>query len=281
MVFQSYAIWPHMTVYENVEFPLKIERAPERKQQVLQTLELVGLRGLENRPATNLSGGQQQRVAIARAIVKEVDLLLFDEPLSNLDSKLRVQMRYELRHLQKQLGITSIYVTHDQEEALVLSDRVAVMNAGVIVEIGQCQDVYLSPKHLFTANFVGQSNMFQSQKITRESGVVKADTAIGEIAIMVDDKRVSAEGFVMIRPEHVRLFQPKEALSSYNQNVFHGTIASETFTGKLTEYSVQVGDRTIEVQMPVRIGYGRGVQVCIHLPPNHCILLPHPVPEGL
>ena len=130
MVFQSYAIWPHMSVYDNVDFPLKVKGVPDRREKVMRALELVGLHHLEDRSATDLSGGQQQRVAIARAIVMDVDLLLFDEPLSNLDSKLRIQMRFELRQLQKQLGITSIYVTHDQEEAMVLSDRVAVMDDG-------------------------------------------------------------------------------------------------------------------------------------------------------
>ena len=281
MVFQSYAIWPHMSVYDNVEFPLKIKRIPKREEKVLQTLELVGLKGLENRPATTLSGGQQQRVAIARAIVKEVDLLLFDEPLSNLDSKLRVQMRSELRQLQKKLGITSIYVTHDQEEALVLSDRVAVMNNGVIVEVGQCQDVYLLPKNLFTANFVGQSNMLPSQKVTREGAIARVETAIGEIVVNGNDKQSPAQGVVMIRPEHVSMFSTKEEIASYNSNVFPGTIVSETFTGKLMEYSVQVGAQTLEIQIPLQRGFRKGARVYIHLPPDRCILLPAAGPDGL
>jgi len=274
MVFQSYAIWPHMSVYDNVDFPLKIQRAPKRKEQVMRSLELVGLKGLENRSATQLSGGQQQRVAVARAIVKDVDLLLFDEPLSNLDSKLRHQMRFELRQLQKQLGITTIYVTHDQEEALVLSDRVAIMNSGEIIEVGESQGIYLAPKNLFTAKFIGESNMLPGKIVCVDGTIAKVETTIGEIVIRANDQGAPREGFVMIRPEHVSMAQVKEKLLSCDENVFEGTIISETFTGKFMDYFVQIGNLTLEVQMPFQSVYRKEEPVYIHLPPDRCVMLP-------
>lgn len=275
MVFQSYAIWPHMSVYENVAYPLRIKHVPNReeRERTMRSLELVGLQGLENRPATDLSGGQQQRVAVARAIVKDVDLLLFDEPLSNLDSNLRLQMRFELRQLQKRLGITSIYVTHDQEEALVLSDRVAVLDNGEIVEVGRSREIYLAPKNLFTAHFVGQNNMLPAKIVCVKDKIANVETAIGEIVIRVPDDITLREGFLMIRPEHVSLSWVKEELPSWSENVFEGTIISETFTGKLMDYFVQIGNHTFEVQMPLCSVPKEENQVYIHLPPGRCVMV--------
>lgn len=277
MVFQSYAIWPHMSVYDNVAFPLKVRSIPkvEEWERTMRTLELVGLGGLESRPATDLSGGQQQRVAVARAIVRDVDLLLFDEPLSNLDSKLRLQMRFELRQLQKKLGITSIYVTHDQEEALIISDWVAVMDNGVIVEVGKSQDIYLAPKNLFTANFVGQSNILPGKIVCIKGEVANVETIIGKIVIRAHDLNLPKEGFIMIRPEHVSMSWIKEELPSFTENVFEGTITSATFTGKLMDYLVKIGDSTLGVQMPLTQVCLEGSRVYIHLSPDRCVMLPH------
>jgi iron(III) transport system ATP-binding protein len=163
MVFQSYAIWPHMTVYQNVALPLergnfKI-RYSEVKERVFNALRLMQLDGLENRPAPLLSGGQQQRVALARALVYEPKILLLDEPLSNLDAKLRADMRFEIREIVKRLAITAIYVTHDQDEALVLSDRIAVVRQGRIIQIGSARDVYVNPANSFVAGFIGEPNL--------------------------------------------------------------------------------------------------------------------------
>src|SRR5262245_40566541 len=163
MVFQSYAIWPHMTVFENVAFPLRVARerkysAAEVKEKVTRALDMVRMAGFETRPATQLSGGQQQRLAVARGLVREPKILLLDEPLSNLDAKLREQMRVELKRLQKQLGITTVYVTHDQSEALALSDEIAVFNAGRIVQRGTPHEIYRKPRTQFVADFIGSAN---------------------------------------------------------------------------------------------------------------------------
>ena len=278
MVFQSYAIWPHMSVYDNVDFPVKVKCVPDRREKVMRALELVGLNHLEDRSATDLSGGQQQRVAIARAIVMDVDLLLFDEPLSNLDSKLRLQMRFELRQLQKQLGITSIYVTHDQEEAMVLSDRVAVMDDGNIVEIGKSQDIYLQPRKLFTAKFVGQSNLLPGEVVSADGATVTVKTAIGEIVTGALGSTAPSDGFLMIRPEHIPMSWAREELLSSDVNVFEGTIVSETFTGKLVDYRIQVGEFTFEVQTPLHNALQKENRVFIHLPPERCVMLPKDTP---
>jgi len=173
MVFQSYAIWPHMSVFENVAFPLRVARtrkytSAEIKDKVRQALEMVRLGGFEHRSSTQLSGGQQQRLALARGLVHEPKVLLLDEPLSNLDAKLREQMRFELKHLQRTLRITTVYVTHDQAEALALSDEIAVFNAGRIVQRGSPQDIYSHPASRFVADFIGSAN-FLAGSVTQEA----------------------------------------------------------------------------------------------------------------
>ena len=175
MVFQSYAIWPHMTVFENVAFPLRVARddnthGSEIKERCACALDMVQLSGFEHRSATQLSGGQQQRLAFARGLVHEPTILLLDEPLSNLDAKLREQMRFELKRLQRTLGVTTVYVTHDQSEALALSDEIAVFNAGRIVQQGGPQDIYRHPKTQFVADFVGSAN-FMPGTVTQPAGV--------------------------------------------------------------------------------------------------------------
>ena len=165
MVFQSYAIWPHMTVFDNVAYGLRVRKLPqaEVRQNVQRVLGLVQMQDYADRPASKLSGGQQQRVAVARAIAFSPSVLLFDEPLSNLDAKLRAEMRVELRELQRRLDITSLYVTHDQEEALAISDRVIVMNGGRIEQIGSPEEIYNRPRSRFVADFVGSANLIQGQ----------------------------------------------------------------------------------------------------------------------
>jgi len=274
MVFQSYAIWPHMTVYDNVEFPAKIKRLPDRRERTLRALNLVGLSGFENRSATELSGGQQQRVAIARAINVDVGLLLFDEPLSNLDSKLRLHMRHELRQLQQKLGITSIYVTHDQEEAMVLSDRVAVMKDGIIVEIGAPQDIYLKPKKLFTAQFVGQSNLFDGKIVSKNSDGMKVNTCIGEIIVKSKDQHKFDDGVLLIRPEHIAMSWDRKDFPDTGENVFEGKIVSESFTGKLVDYKIKVGDQLMEIQIPLHGEHRNDPDVFFQIPPERCVMLP-------
>ena len=200
MVFQSYALYPHMTVYDNIAFPLKLKKVPkdEIDKKVKEVAKLLRIDNLLHRKPAQLSGGQQQRVALGRALVKEPDVLLLDEPLSNLDAKLRVLMRAELKRLQKELGITAIYVTHDQGEALVMSDRIAVVHEGRVEQVGSPYEVYERPKTKFVASFIGEANFFEG---TLEDGIVEAE--FGPVRVSTDlpsGKKV----IVSLRPERLR-----------------------------------------------------------------------------
>ncbi len=228
MVFQSYALFPHMTVENNVAFGLKMRKVPrsEMVRRVKDTLELVDLLDYGGRFPRQLSGGQQQRVALARAIVIEPEILLFDEPLSNLDAKLREQLREDLHHLQRRLGVTSIYVTHDQAEAMALADRIVVMNAGRIIEVGTPIELYRTPLHRFTAEFLGHTNVFP----------VEADGMRGRLP-WKEEVGLKQKSFgtlkVSVRPEDVRL----EA----THNEAHGVIETAVFMGSSVTYRVVVG----------------------------------------
>ena len=213
MVFQSYAIWPHMSVYQNVAFPLIKGRKQISKRQVaervLRALSLVKLDGLGDRPATDLSGGQQQRVAMARAVVTEPKILLMDEPLSNLDARLREQMRIELKKITKTIGVTTLYVTHDQAEALSLGDRICVMHEGEIVQIGTPQEVYSGPENLFAARFVGEMN-FIPGKVT---GPGQVTSVLGQIRCAVPSTCQNGHDVTLaIRPEHLQILDSKQKL---------------------------------------------------------------------
>src|SRR5512137_1565772 len=183
MVFQNYALWPHMTIFNNVAYGLKLKKLSRQEisDKAMQTLNLVNLKGLEQRYPGQLSGGQQQRVALARALVLNPDVLLLDEPLSNLDAKIRVQVRAEIRKLQKELGITTIYVTHDQEEALTLSDRIAVVNQGKLLEVGTPLDLYEKPENPFVADFIGINNLIpgEVQEMNPTERWMKVETKVG------------------------------------------------------------------------------------------------------
>ncbi|MEI8155022.1 MAG: ABC transporter ATP-binding protein, partial [Hyphomicrobiales bacterium] len=187
MVFQSYAVWPHMSVFDNTAFPLRMLPGkrwgdPDIRQLTMRTLETVGLAEFSARSAAQLSGGQQQRLALARALVAEPSLLLLDEPLSNLDALLREQMRSELRRLQKDVGVTAVYVTHDQSEALALSDRIAIMHKGRIAQIGTPQQIYHQPRNAFVATFIGRSNLFRGELLERkQSGGARIASALGPV----------------------------------------------------------------------------------------------------
>ncbi len=266
MVFQSYAIWPHMTVAENVRFPLEAMgvRGAEAERRVARALEMVGLGAFRDRPAPLLSGGQQQRVALARAVVKEARLLLLDEPLSNLDARLREQMRVELRDLQRRIGTTAIYVTHDQEEAMALSDQVAVMRDGVVVEQAAPRDLYLRPRTVFAARFVGQADLLPCTIAGREDGTLWLDTPLGRIASTSEP----AEGPVslLIRPEHIAFGEGVNALS--------GVIRRVVFSGRLVEYVVELaGGAALRVQGTSGLLREEGEAVRLNLPPERCVVV--------
>src|SRR5512136_291752 len=208
MVFQSYAIFPHLNVYENIAYGLNVQRRPraEIKQRVDRVLELVELTGLENRAPNQLSGGQQQRVALARALVMEPKVLLMDEPLSNLDAKLREQMRTEIRRIQKRLGITSVYVTHDQVEAMTLSDRIVVMKDGRIEQVGTAQDLYQRPQTRFVADFIGRANFVQATVRGRRDGQLVLDALGATLTSPTSGEYSKGEVVTLVaRPEMIEI----------------------------------------------------------------------------
>ncbi len=244
MVFQNYAVFPHMSVAENVAYGLKARKVPkaEREKRVMEALELVQIADLKDRRPDALSGGQQQRVALARAFVIEPSILLMDEPLSNLDAKLRVQMRGMIKKLQSKLGITTIYVTHDQEEALSISDRIAVMNAGHIMQIGKPDAIYRKPDNLFVANFIGNSNQLEGRISHCSEGGEAVIELKGECREDVKlRERYTGNVTAAIRPEHF-IFAEK------GRNTLHGKIETATFLGDFVQYEVELSDgQVIEV----------------------------------
>ncbi|MFI4913151.1 MAG: ABC transporter ATP-binding protein [Sedimentisphaeraceae bacterium JB056] len=235
MVFQNYALWPHMTVQKNTEFGLETKAVPkdQRKEEALKSLQLVEMENLASRKPTQLSGGQQQRVALARAITSRPNCLLLDEPLSNLDAKLRLQMRQQLRKLVKKSGYTAIYVTHDQKEALAMADRIAVMNNGVIEQIGTPRQIYQKPQTSFVANFIGECNFINGEK----NGTNSAKTSLGIIHTtmqMPDCQKVRCG----VRPENT-IVSPEKPESD---NVFTAAITEITYLGELTQIELKTGD---------------------------------------
>ena len=262
MVFQSYAVWPHMTVFENVAFPLRnLKKSKEEiGKRVRAALELVKLDGLEDRYPSNLSGGQQQRVALARAMAIEPDILLFDEPLSNLDAKLREEMRFELKEIQRRIGVTSIYVTHDQAEAMAISDRIAVMSHGQIKQIGKPREIYDSPEDPFTAEFIGLANFFPG-KATSEKTVCLA----GREELEIDGCRelnMGADVILSIRPHNIKIY--KEVNKTRNE--LQGIVAKGAYLGDKVDYRVRVGDSILRIQTPPGEVFTEGTKVCLHLP---------------
>jgi iron(III) transport system ATP-binding protein len=257
MVFQSYAIWPHMTVFSNVAYPLRIRRRPaaEVKDRVMAALRLVEMGAYADRPAPALSGGQQQRVAIARALVFEPEVLLLDEPLSNLDAKLRTQMGDEFRALQKRLGITSLYVTHDQAEAMGLSDRVVVMDAGRILQIGAPEEIYQRPANRTVARFLGAPNLLEARvaacqraanghfRLTLEGAGWRGQCLAGE------SFAVGEAALLVLRPESLALTAPGTAAAD-GQITWQGRIANAIFRGARRSLSVDTGARQLVVEAP-------------------------------
>ena len=277
MVFQSYAIWPHMTVFENVAFPLRVARArkyssAEIKERVHRMLDMVQLSGLERRAATQLSGGQQQRLAFARGLVHEPSILLLDEPLSNLDAKLREQMRFELKRLQRTFGITTVYVTHDQSEALALSDEIAVFNAGRIVQRGTPQDIYRHPKTQFVADFVGSANFVPGTVKASNGNIVEVETEHGLMRCSFTEAVNTGQSvLVTARPEDLMLFDanPPDGL-----NTLSGKIANRVFLGEVVDYVVALGDGELRVRARPEFDFSIGQPVNIGVSPQKCVALP-------
>lgn len=264
-VFQSYALFPHMTVFDNVAFGLKMRNLPQKqiRKEVLEMLETVDLKGFENRFPKEMSGGQRQRVALARALVIKPDLLLLDEPLSNLDAKLRVKMRVEIRRLQQKFGFTAIYVTHDQEECFAISDKVAIMNHGVIEQMDTPSAIYNHPKTEFIARFVGFEN-FLNLKKDGENYLAEDGTRI-----QVTEKKDGEQFKACIRPEDIQIVPEGES----TVNPLSGEIVVSTFLGKRHQYNVRTAIGELEVSTDQECVYGVGDQVTLSLTPNKIILL--------
>ncbi|MGE5248501.1 MAG: ABC transporter ATP-binding protein [Verrucomicrobiota bacterium] len=274
MVFQTYAIWPHMNVFENVAYPLKSRKMPaeEIRARVARFLRFVQLEGFENRPATRLSGGQQQRVALARALVAEPKVILFDEPLSNLDAKLREETRKELRHFLGELKITAVYVTHDRVEALALSDRIAVMRAGRIVEIGDPRNIYFRSENRFVADFIGRANLIPGRVASVEGPHAAIDTEIGTIVgLNAQQIAPGRDAVLCVRPEFIRL---AAAGGGGSGNVYRGTVETLLFIGEAFEGEIRIGPTRITTTISPTADIAEGGDVSVSFDRDHCFLLP-------
>jgi iron(III) transport system ATP-binding protein len=291
MVFQSYAIWPHMTVYENAAFPLDVrKRGLSRKQireKVMGVLGAVGLEALAEREATKLSGGQQQRLALARALVMEPELLLLDEPLSNLDAKLRERMRFELKRIQRELGVTTIYVTHDQSEALALSHEIAVMNEGRITQIGSPRAIYEKPYTRFVAEFIGTSNFIEAEVLGPDSrhGYCWVRCALGDLVAQTDTALNQGDAVTLsVRPENVELSdEPGAAADGVNR--LSGIVDQKVFLGDFVDFQVRSGETMLLSRAHPSLRTPVGGTIHIHVRPEKCVVLheggsPAPSPNG-
>jgi ABC-type Fe3+/spermidine/putrescine transport system ATPase subunit len=279
MVFQSYAVWPHMTVFDNVAYGLRVRRLgrAEIADRTRKALQLVGLAHLAERYATRLSGGQRQRVALARAIVYNPKVILFDEPLSNLDAKLREHMRVELTRLQHEVGITSIYVTHDQSEALVMSDRVVVMNEGVIQQVGDPFTIYTKPANAFVASFIGAANLLEGRLLGRTGDVCEVEVPLGRDRAPLRLRAAGGEGaspgqriVLSLRPEDITLHpaRPADAV-----NVVEGEVLETVYLGTFLDCRVRLGGCEVSVQIDHDEQLTRGQRVFLTFRPDHGLCL--------
>jgi iron(III) transport system ATP-binding protein len=278
MVFQNYAVWPHMKVFSNVVYGLKLQKISRQaiKERAQQALELVGLGGLEGRYPAQLSGGQQQRVALARALVRNPKVLLLDEPLSNLDAKLRERMRFEIKSLVRRMGITSVYVTHDQAEAMVISDRIAVMDAGNVVQTGTAEEIYERPANRFVADFIGTMNFMPGEviQVLRDTEEVYVRTEFSEKMLCktpnMEETIPGKKVYASIRPEDVEVFteQPHG-----RENLFKGTIAHKAYLGNFLYFFISVDGTMIRVQIPHHMPQEEGQELYLFLNPEKCMIL--------
>ena len=262
MVFQSYAVWPHMTVFDNVAYPLKLKKLPreEMRERVNRILELVKLSGLEKRYPHQLSGGQQKRVALARALVMEPEVLLLDEPLSNLDAKLREEMRFELKDLQRKLGVTILYVTHDQAEAMAMSDRIAVMDRGRLRQVGTPVEIYRRPVDSFVAGFIGLANFLKFDGVELREGRALV-RLFGEVTLECAPplRRDGGELLLVVRPSDIEMLRERQP------NTVEGVVTRVSFLGDVVDYRVRVGDQEVRVQASPAVIHEAGSRVFLKI----------------
>jgi iron(III) transport system ATP-binding protein len=278
MVFQSYAIWPHMNVRKNVAFPLEVlprRHRPSRakiRERVERALSVVKLDQLASRQATDLSGGQQQRLALARALVMEPPLLLLDEPLSNLDAKLRDDMRFELKRLQRELGITAVYVTHDQVEALAMSNEVAVMRDGKIEQVGRPRDVYEKPNSRFVADFIGTSNFLDGVVEAIDGASYRVRTPDGELLVPSEATfHVGEKVVVAARPEHIEI---TPGVNGGGPNAWAGRVAVRSFLGEVVDHVVSVGTRELRARCNSKVSIPPETDVTVRFHEEAFSLIP-------
>jgi iron(III) transport system ATP-binding protein len=277
MVFQSYAIWPHMNVYQNAAFPLEVRRGKlsrkEIAEKVMRVLRAVALDDLADRAATRLSGGQQQRLALARALVMEPQLLLLDEPLSNLDAKLRERMRFELKRMQRELGLTTVYVTHDQSEALALSHMIAVMNEGRIMQIGTPRDIYERPGNRFVADFVGTTNFIDAVVLAScGEGRCRVRSPLGELNVLCVERLAASDAvMVSVRPEDVELDEAPQPRTQ-GDNFCSGTV--EAKVGDTMDFRVKIGDFIVLARVHPSLRTPVGDRVYVRMKAEKCIAVP-------
>jgi iron(III) transport system ATP-binding protein len=289
MCFQSYALWPHMTVADNVRFGLKVRGASTAEQQrrIEEVLDLVHMTDYAARKPNQLSGGQQQRVALARALAVNPDCLLLDEPLSNLDAKLRHEMRSEIREICKRSGTTTIYVTHDQKEALSVADRIAVMRAGKLVQVGRPGDLYYRPANSFVADFIGHTNLLDGEVVGRDGDTIAIDTPAGRLvaaagadlaatatATAADAAAVGGRVTVSIRPEQMAIARNGQgAVSSTGKNRIVGRPIETTFLGEATEHVLQVGGQRLKVIAAPPL-FELPTEITVEFDPHDVVVLP-------
>ena len=278
-VFQNYALWPHMTVFDNLAFGLRLRRVrkAEIKKRVGEALELVRLGGFAERYPRQLSGGQQQRIALARALVIQPRVLLLDEPLSNLDAQLREEMRFEIRELQKSLDITAVYVTHDQAEALVLSDRIAVMNEGIITQIGTPQQIYNQPNNRFVAGFIGLSSFVEGVVTQLDSTASHATVTTSDdldIRVPGDSLSLNQKLTLAVRPEHITLKHDASVPVPQEANLLEGEVVRAAYLGDVIDYRIQVGTWLLRVHTGTDTYLQRDEKVQLIIPVERITLIP-------
>ena len=277
LVFQNYALWPHMTVFQNLAFGLQLKKMSKQmiERKVEESLGIVKLSGFEGRYPRQLSGGQQQRVALARALVLEPDILLLDEPLSNLDALLREQMRFEIAQIHKQAGITSIYVTHDQTEAMVISDRIAVMNQGRIVQIGKPTEIYSTPSSKFVAGFMGTTTFIHGKvaSVSGERSDVRTDSdlsIVGRGRDLVPGDEVD----VAIRPENIKFLSgPEDRQTHRKENIFEVQVTRASYVGELVDYQLDLKGTLLRAKGETADPLAEGTVIRIHIEPEQLSIL--------
>jgi len=278
LVFQSYALWPHMTVAQNIGYGLKLKGVAKAEiaSRVAAMQQMLGLQGLEARKPANLSGGQRQRVALGRALAVDPEILLLDEPLSNLDARIRLSVRHELRALQKRLGITAIHVTHDREEAMVMADRIVILNAGRIAQQGSPEEVYNRPASAFVAAFMGAENMLSMNgQPDGDAFMLQAGPANKATAVPFGGRKLSAGAVeARFRPEAAHLFATEEFLPRRPGVAFSGEVLAVTYPGGHWRHVVRLGDREIMADLPQ--AFSPGMQVVVHVPAESLFLFNSP-----